>query len=110
MKCGFKSSLDIFISLMTLVSATMIMYKLCAIWLLNLPFVCMCIIIPFLVVCIDFTGEELHRHVGVDTVITSRSLGGVMIITLARNARDVRSILALGTIFSIFITSMILVP
>ena len=37
-------------------------------------------------------------------VVTSGSLGGVMVSMLAWNVRDAISILALGTIFPIFIT------
>ena len=37
-------------------------------------------------------------------VVISGSLGGIMVRILVRNARDVDSIAALGTIFSIFIT------
>ena len=38
------------------------------------------------------------------TVVTSGSLGGVMVRMLAQNARDVGSIPTLGAIFPIFIT------
>ena len=38
--------------------------------------------------------------------MTSGSLGGIMLNTLAQNARDAGSIPVLGTIFSIFITLM----
>ena len=41
------------------------------------------------VVCTDLTGKELHGQVG---VVTSGSLYGVMVSTLAWNARDVGSI------------------
>ena len=50
------------------------------------------------------SGKELHRQVGVGTVVTSGSLGGVMVNIPAWNARDVGSIPSLGTIFPIFIT------
>ena len=43
-------------------------------------------------------------------VATPGSLGGVMVNTLANNARDVGSIPILGVIFSNFITPMTLVP
>ena len=39
-------------------------------------------------------------------VVTSGSLHGVMVSTLAQNARDVGSVPALGTIFPIFIKPM----
>ena len=61
----------------------------------------------------DLSGKELHIQVGVGLVgivgivVTSKK---PMWCTLARNARDVGSILALGTIFPIFITPTILVP
>ena len=38
------------------------------------------------------------------TVMTSESVGGVMVSTLAQNERDVSLITALGAIFPIFIT------
>ena len=54
---------------------------------------------------IDIADKELHRQVGYHGILlTSGSLGVVMVSTLARNARDVGSIPALGTIFTIFIT------
>ena len=46
--------------------------------------------------------KELHRHLGVGRIVTSGNQGGVMVSTLARNARDVGSIPALGTIISHF--------
>ena len=55
------------------------------------------------VVCTDLSGKELHRQVGVARVVTSRSLGGVIVSTLAWNARGVHSIPALGAILSTFI-------
>ena len=39
------------------------------------------------VVYSDLSGKEPHRQVGVGRVMTSGSLGGVMVSTLARNAR-----------------------
>ena len=33
-------------------------------------------------VCTDFSGKELHRQVGMVKVVTTRSLGGVMVSTL----------------------------
>ena len=50
--------------------------------------------IDTVVVCTDLSGKEPHIHIGM-----SRSLCGVMVSTLARNARDVGSIPALGTTF-----------
>ena len=54
--------------------------------------------------CTDLSGKESHTQVGVDMVVTSGSLGGVMVSILAWNARDVDSILSLGAIFPIFTT------
>ena len=62
--------------------------------------------IVFVVVCTDLPGKDLHRQVGVDRIVTSWHLGGVMVSSLAQNARDVGSRPTLGTIFPIFITSM----
>ena len=56
------------------------------------------------VVCTDLSGKEPHRQVGVSMVVTSGSLGGVMVSTLDQNAKDVCSIPALGAIFLIFFT------
>ena len=67
------------------------------------------LLIITVVVCTDFSGKEPHGQAGVGMVLTSGSLGGVIVSTLARNARDVGSIPALGTIFPIFITPMTLV-
>ena len=50
------------------------------------------------------SGKELRRQIGVGRVVTSGSLGGVMVNTLVRNARDGGSIPALGTQFPISIT------
>ena len=44
-----------------------------------------------------------------EMVVTSMSLVGVMVSTLARNVRNVGSIRALGEIFPIFITATTLV-
>ena len=54
-------------------------------------------------VCTDLSGKEPHRQVGMGRVMTSGSLGGVMLSTLAQNARDIGSMSTLGTIFPIFI-------
>ena len=56
------------------------------------------------VVCIDLSGKELHRHIGVGEVVAAGSLGGVMVSTLSQNAMDVASTRALGAIFLIGIT------
>ena len=63
----------------------------------------------YVVVSPDLSGKEQCRKVAVGRVVTSGSLGGVMVRTLAWNARDVGSIPALGTIFRIFITFTTLV-
>ena len=54
------------------------------------------------------SGKEPHRQVGVGRVVASGNLGGVMVRSLARNARDVGSIPTVGTIILIFITPMTL--
>ena len=54
--------------------------------------------------CTDLSSKELHRQIGVGIVVTSGSLHGVMVSTLAQNAKDVGSILALGTIIPIFVS------
>ena len=59
-------------------------------------------------VCTDLSGKEAHRQVGMDKVVTSRSLAGVMVSTMAQNARDMGRITTLGTIFPIFITPTII--
>ena len=46
-------------------------------------------LIYYVVVCIDLSGKELHRQVSMDKVVTSDILGGVMVRTLAWNARNV---------------------
>ena len=53
-----------------------------------------------MVVCTDLSDKN-----GMGKVIRSGNLGGVMVITMARNAKDVGSIPALGSIFPIFITA-----
>ena len=60
------------------------------------------ILITSVVVCIDLSGKEPRRQVGVGIVLTSGSLHGVMVAHW--NARDVGLSPALGTIFTIFIT------
>ena len=54
--------------------------------------------------CNDFTGKELHRQVGVGTVMTLGILGSVMVSTLPQNPRRIGSIPALGAVFSHSIT------
>ena len=60
-------------------------------------------------VCTDLSGKELHRQVGMSSIVTTGSLVGVMVSTLAQNARGVGLIPALGTIVPIFITPVMLV-
>ena len=62
-----------------------------------------------LLVCTDLSCKEQHRQVGIGSVITSDSLGGEMVSTLAWNARDVGLIPILGSIFPIFIIPTTLV-
>ena len=61
------------------------------------------------VVCTDLQGKEPHRQVGIGQVMTSGSLGGGMVNTLVRNARDMVSIPALGAIFPNFIIPMAII-
>ena len=56
------------------------------------------------VICIDLSGKELHTQVGTGRMVTSGTLGGVLVSTMTQNARDVGSIPALGTMLPIFIT------
>ena len=98
-----------------------ILYRHCALWLINLPCVCICkdtacmyvivsikrLTIPggmSVVICTDLWGKELHRQIGVGMVVISGILCGVMVSTLTRNAQHVRLNPTLGTIFPIFIT------
>ena len=55
------------------------------------------------VVCTDLSDKAPHTQVGVGRMVLSGSLGGEMVNTLSRNARDVGSIPALGATFPIFI-------
>ena len=57
------------------------------------------------VVCTDFSGREPHRQVDVGRMVTSQSLGGVIVNTPTWNAGEGGSIPALGAIFPIFITT-----
>ena len=60
--------------------------------------------------CADLSGKKLHRQVGVGRMVTSGSLGCIMVSTLPQECRrDVGSIPALGTVFPIFITPTILI-
>ena len=56
------------------------------------------------VVYTDLSGKDLHRQVGAGGAVTSRSLGGVMVSTLACNAKDVGSNPTLSALFPNFIT------
>ena len=56
------------------------------------------------IVSTDLSGIEPHRKGSMGRVVTSGSLGGLMVSTLALNARDVGSIPARGALFLIFIT------
>ena len=47
---------------------------------------------------------SVASHVVLGRVVTAGTLGGVMVSTLVRNARDVGSISALGTRFPMSIT------
>ena len=58
------------------------------------------------IVCTDLSGKAPHREVGLGSMVTSVSLGGEMVSTLAQNASDVGLITALGPIFPIFIILM----
>ena len=99
---------------MSLVAVTRILYKLCSVQSLNL--LCVCIYVRSLPVCnckykkaynsrgdTDLTCKKQHRQIGVRRVLTSGSLGDVMVRILAQNARDVGSFPVFGTIFPIFI-------
>ena len=66
--------------------------------------------IDIVVGCTNLSTQEPHRRVGLGRVVTSSSLGGVMINTLARHAKDVGSIPTIGAKFPIFITPMKLIP
>ena len=81
----------IFFNPVTLFAVIMILYKLRAVWLLNLPCVkkdhCMDICNSkhyntyhskrtSVVVCTDLRYQELHRQIGLGRVVKSGSLGG----------------------------------
>ena len=59
----------------------------------------------FVVVNTDLSGKELNRQEYMDKVVTSGSLGDVMVCTLAKNVRDLGANPALSAIFPIFIHS-----
>ena len=61
----------------------------------------------FVVVYTYLSGKQLHRQTCTGRVVTSGTVGGELVNTLAQNVRDVALIPALGTIFSIFITPTI---
>ena len=61
------------------------------------------------VVCTYLSGKVPYRQVGVVRGVRYGSTGGVMVSTLAQNARDVGSIPTQHTIFPIFNTSTTLV-
>ena len=52
----------------------------------------------------DLLGKEPHEHVDVDRPMPQGTLGDVIVITLDKDARDVDSDSAIGTIFTIFLT------
>ena len=54
----------------------------------------------------DLSGKELHTQAGMDRVMTSGSLEGVMVSTLNWNARD----LGLNPILGIFPSPITLAP
>ena len=58
------------------------------------------------VLCTDHSDKTTHRQVGMDRVVALGSAVGVMPTTLAWNARVLRAIPTVGTIFPIFITSL----
>ena len=55
-----------------------------------------------MVVRTDLSGKESHRQGGVGKVVTLGNLGGIMVTTLAWNARGVGSIPAPSEILPIF--------
>ena len=54
------------------------------------------------VVCTDLSGKEPHKEVDIDRVIASGSLGGVIVSSVARTAKELGSIPTLGAIFPTF--------
>ena len=63
----------------------------------------------YIIVVVCTKLNKPHIQVGMGRVVTSGSLGSVMVSTLAQNVRDVDSIPTLGTLFLLFITHMTLV-
>ena len=59
-----------------------------------------------LVDCTDLSGKDAHRQVVIGMVVTAGILGGLMVSILVWNASDVSLILALRTLFPVFITPM----
>ena len=57
------------------------------------------------VVCVDLSGKEPHKQVGVDNVIASGRLARVMVGTLVLEWQSISMNSALGPILPIFITS-----
>ena len=57
------------------------------------------------VVCTDLSSKEPYRQACMGRVVISGRLGGVMVSTQAKSARDVGSIPLPGPIFPIFIMS-----
>ena len=57
----------------------------------------------------ELSSKEPYRHrTHIGAMVTSRSLGGVMVSTLTWNERDVGSIRVLGAIYPIFINPVII--
>ena len=54
--------------------------------------------------CTDVTSKHPNRQGVMGNLVTSVCLGGVMVITLAQNARNVGSIAPVGPVFPIFIS------
>ena len=59
----------------------------------------------YAVMCTDHSTKKQHREVGMLTVVTSVSIAGVLVNTLAQYVRDAGSIPALDTLFHVFIPS-----
>ena len=51
---------------------------------------------------VDLSDKGPHRQVGVDRVVIAGILGCLMVSNMARSARNMGSILALGLIFPIY--------
>ena len=61
------------------------------------------------VISTDLSSKEPLRQVGMDRVVTSGRLGGIMATMLARNTRDVCSNPAVGAVYPVLITPMTVV-